>query len=102
MSEKYYKGIKVCCENCSPDAKRYCANWNPHGQLEGTDQCINEYFEASNKALNARLDELTAFVRKVAKAKLYDYAYHWISEEVDVDDVVYEARALLRGESEEK
>lgn len=58
MSEKYYKGIKVCCENCVM-AKVCHACHSPKNGLP----C----FTPSVGALKARIDELTAFVKEVAK-----------------------------------
>ena len=83
MSEKYYKGIKVCCENCVM-AKVCHACHSPKNGLP----C----FTPSVGALKARIAELTAFVRKFVDASEFDMLEGYLDDE---------ARALLREESED-
>ena len=100
MNEKYNEqGIKVCCENCE-----WWEN-NPNGGCNGwpcsriSKNHTTDETQPSSEAYEARLDELTAFVQKVAKA----YLYEWDDNLVEYlpSNFRNEARALLRGESED-
>lgn len=85
MSEaKYYKGIDICCENCK-FLKRNCIYENG--------RCY-EKFKPSDKAYNARIDELEAFVRKVADSEIPSVKFGTENEIM----LIKEARTLLRGE----
>ena len=95
MSEKYYKGIKICCENCCNDGCERGGRCLLKGIV--TSQLL---WMPSDEAYEARIDELTAFVRKVGASKEmegHDDGYGgW-----EFNPWYDEARALLRGKSEE-
>ena len=86
MSEKYYKGIKICCENCCNDVCKRGGRCLLKGMV--TSQLL---WMPSDDAYEARIDELTKVVRRTSIACSASDFYH----------AKQHARALLRGESEE-
>ena len=96
MSEKYYKGIKICCENCCNDGCERGGRCLLKGIV--TSQLL---WMPSDEAYEARIAELTAFVKRVAELDELEYDYGNVLSKIK-NPLQGEARALLRGESEEK
>ena len=93
MSEKYYKGIKICCENCCNDACKRGGRCLLKGMV--TSQLL---WTPSDEAYEARLDELTAFVKRVASSQIPSVRHGTLNE----IELIHEARVLLHRESERK